>query len=72
MGKTLAQMKWLKLTGRKLDYFARAGTDHFPDAQTTSDYFNFIDMYARLNATRVGAMPPQARLELNKALAERL
>jgi len=36
-----------------------------------SDYRNFADWYARLNATRPGNLPPFARIELNKAIAER-
>ena len=31
----------------------------------------FADQFARLNALRPGNLPPGARLELNKALAER-
>jgi len=35
-----------------------------------SGYRNFADWYARLNATRPGNLPPFARIELNKAIAE--
>ena len=64
------QSRQLSLSGRRLDYIATAGNIRFPSAQAGRDYFEFIDNYTRLNATRVGAMPPQARLELNRALAE--
>ena len=64
------QLRQLSLTGDRYSYVAMAGSERFPNAQTSAEYFNFIDMYARLNATRVGAMPPQARLELNRQLAE--
>jgi hypothetical protein len=36
-----------------------------------SGYRNFADWYARLNATRPGNLPPFARIELNKAIAEK-
>lgn len=36
-----------------------------------ASYRNFADWYARLNATRPGNLPPFARIELNKAIAER-
>lgn len=62
--------KTLTLTGKRLEYVSRASEVPFPSNDAMRDYFNFIDMYTRLNATRKGAMPPHARLELNRALAE--
>lgn len=38
------------------------------DPQISQKYRKFCDWYARLNATRVGALPPHARLELNSQL----
>ena len=60
----------LSLMGRRIEYVASSGIGRFPNAAAARDYFNFVDMYTRLNATRVGALPPQARMELNAALAE--
>ena len=60
----------LTLTGKRLEYIARASSGQFPSAEAARDYFSFIDMYTRLNATRKGALPPHARLELNQALAQ--
>ena len=62
--------KELSLQGNRLSYVAAAGDAKFPNVEAARDYFHFIDMYTRLNATRKGALPPQARLELNQALAE--
>ena len=39
-------------------------------AQAVSGYQQFADWYARLNSLRPGSLPPFARLELNKAVAE--
>jgi len=64
------RLQRINLTGERLDYTARAGDERFPNEETAQEYFNFIDLYAHLNATRIGAMPPQARLELNRALVE--
>jgi hypothetical protein len=38
------------------------------DADVAQQYKRFCDWYARLNATRVGSLPPHARLELNDHL----
>ena len=58
----------LKLTGRPLEYVALARRPE--RAGAAREYRYFADWYARLNATRPGNLPPGARLELNKALAD--
>ena len=62
--------KTLSLFGRRIEYVAQAGNSHFPNAAAAQDYFNFVDMYTRLNATRKASLPPHARMELNQALVE--
>jgi len=37
----------------------------------TASYQQFADWYARLNATRPGSLPPFARIELNRIIAEK-
>jgi hypothetical protein len=64
-----ASTKTVVLSGERIRYVAQGQT--FADAETERQYKEFADMYARLNSTRVGALPPMARLELNAALAER-
>jgi hypothetical protein len=61
-GRLTLASKWMtyRLQGRKPKQ---------PDA--VGIYRQFADWYARLNATRPGNLPPFARLELNKASAER-
>ncbi|MEX2175320.1 MAG: hypothetical protein WD872_13240 [Pirellulaceae bacterium] len=59
----------LTLAGKPLEYLAIARTPENSDAVRA--FRNFADWYARLNAMRPGNLPPGARLELNKALAER-
>ena len=39
------------------------------DVDARRQYYEFADWYARLNATRPGALPPFARLQVNKALS---
>ena len=60
----------LSLLGKRLDYVVRASDVRFPNSAAAESYYNFIDMYTRLNATRKGALPPHARLELNEALVQ--
>ena len=59
----------ITLTGKPLIYSALGRNVERPQAALA--YRFFADWYARLNATRPGNLPPEARLELNKALAER-
>lgn len=40
------------------------------EAEAVAAFRDFADWYARLNATRPGNLPPGARMELNRALAE--
>ena len=49
----------------------RARGSRVENRQAATQYMQFADWYARINATRVGAMPPMPRLELNQALADR-
>jgi hypothetical protein len=58
----------LKLAGKPLTYVAVGQRPQRPEAARA--YRHFADWCARLNVTR-GYLPPGARLELNKALAER-
>ena len=60
----------LSLTGKRLEYVVQASHVGFPSADAMQGYYDFIDMYTRLNATRKHALPPQARLEVNRAMAE--
>lgn len=60
---------WLTLSSNLLSYRAKGVKPQLPEAAAT--YREFADWYARLNATRPGNLPPFARLELNRALAER-
>jgi len=60
---------WLTLSSRLLTYRARCATPKLPSAVTS--YRSFADWYARLNATRPGSLPPFARMELNRAIAQR-
>jgi hypothetical protein len=59
----------LTLRSAVLTYRAKALSPKF--ASAVSSYQQFADWYARLNAVRPGSLPPFARIELNKALAER-
>ncbi|HEX5103132.1 MAG TPA: hypothetical protein VFV87_04945, partial [Pirellulaceae bacterium] len=59
----------LVMAGKPLEYAAVAYHPEQPEA--VSAFRSFTDWYARLNAMRPGGLPPGARLELNRALAER-
>ena len=59
----------LTLTSQWLTYRVKTIQPDRPAA--AASYRSFADWYARLNATRPGSLPPFARLELNKALAQR-
>lgn len=57
---------WLELRSPRLTYRARGKR---PETDTIlHNYFDFIDQFARLNATDPRRMPPFARLELNRAI----
>jgi hypothetical protein len=60
---------WLTLSSPLLTYRAHCTTPKLPSAVTS--YRSFADWYARLNATRPGSLPPFARMELNRAIAQR-
>ena len=60
---------WLSLSSQLLTYRARCTTPKLPSAVTS--YRSFADWYSRLNATRPGSLPPFARMELNRAIAQR-
>ena len=60
---------WLELSGERIRYRARGKKPE--DTTAARRYREFADWYARLNAMRRGNVPPFARIELNKALAER-
>jgi len=59
----------LSLTAKPMEYAVVARPSERPEAVHAFRYF--ADQFARLNAMRPGNLPPGARLELNKALAER-
>ena len=59
----------LTLTGKLMTYRAKGMRPKIETAVST--YRDFADWYARLNATRPGSLPPFARFELNKAIAEK-
>jgi hypothetical protein len=63
------QLVRLRLSGRPLTYEAVGRRPERPEAVRALR--SFADWYARLNAMRPGNLPPGARIELNKALAER-
>ncbi len=58
----------LTLTGKPLEYVAVARKPERPEAVRAIR--SFSDWFARLNAMR-GNLPPEARMELNQAIAER-
>ena len=60
---------WLTLSSKLMTYRLKGSPPKQPAA--VDIYRQFADWYARLNATRPGNLPPFARLELNKAAAER-
>jgi hypothetical protein len=59
---------WLALTSPLLTYRAKCVPPKHPSA--AARYREFADWYARLNITRPGSLPPFARLELNRAIAD--
>jgi hypothetical protein len=59
----------LTLAGKALTYSAVARKPERPEAVRA--FRSFADWFARLNAMRPGNLPPGARLELNKTIAER-
>jgi hypothetical protein len=64
-----ADTDWLTLSSPVLTYRARCMS---PEVAAAADrYRQFADWYARLNATRPGSLPPFARMELDRAIAER-
>jgi hypothetical protein len=65
-GQTLAE---LHLTAKPLSYVALGQPPPWPQAAAL--YRQFADWAARLNAARPGNLPPNPRLALNEALAER-
>jgi len=60
---------WLKLSSDLMIY--ECLTISAPDEDVSREFRRFCDWTARLNTTRPGALPPQARLELNSELAGR-
>jgi len=63
------QTGWLTLSSKLMTYRLKGSKPK--QAAAVDLYRQFADWYARLNATRPGNLPPFARLELNKAAAER-
>jgi hypothetical protein len=59
----------LSFAARPLEYAVTARPSDRPEVVAAFRYF--ADQFARLNALRPGNLPPGARLEVNKALAER-
>lgn len=57
----------LKMVGKRLHY--KVDTIRPPSAEVVPRYRKFADWYARLNATRVGNLPPFARMQLNASMA---
>jgi hypothetical protein len=64
-----AETLWLTLTSKHIIYRVKGITPR--DAEAVERYQLFADWYARLNATRPGNLPPFARIELDRALAQR-
>ncbi len=60
---------WVALQAPKIRYRARGQQPELELA--AARYREFADWYARLNATRPGSLPPFARIELNRVMAER-
>jgi len=58
----------LEMVGKRLLY--KVKTIRPPSAEIVQRYRKFADWYARLNATRVGNLPPFARMQLNASLAK--
>jgi hypothetical protein len=59
----------LNLTAQAMDYAVVARPAERPEAVHAFRYF--ADQFARLNSLRPGNLPPGARLDLNRAMAER-
>lgn len=57
----------LELVGKRLQYKVKAIRP--PSEEIVDRYRKFADWYARLNATRVGNLPPFARMQLNASMA---
>ncbi len=64
-----AESGWLTLAGNLVTYRARGS--EAKDEESSRQYQQFADWYARLNAVRPGGLPPFGRIELNAALARR-
>ncbi len=60
----------ISLEGKRIEYVATCEAS-FPSNEEARSYFEFADMYTRLNATQPGELPPQARLAVNAELAQR-
>jgi len=60
---------WLTLSSPLLTYRARCITPKLSSAVAT--YRSFADWFSRLNAMRPGNLPPFARMELDRAIAQR-
>ena len=60
---------WLTLASKQMTYRVKGIEPKSPGA--VRRYQQFVDSCARFNATRPGNLPPIARIELNKAVAER-
>jgi hypothetical protein len=59
----------IMLTGKPLEYAVVGREPEQPEAVAAFRYF--ADQFAQLNSLRAGNLPAGARLEVNKALAER-
>ena len=60
---------WLTLSSPQLTY--RTKGERPPNDMLLHKYYEFIDQFARLNATDPRRMPPFARLKLNAAIKQR-
>jgi hypothetical protein len=63
------ELTYVKLAGTTITYEAIGLRPKFPGAVQT--YKEFATWCARLNCMRVGNLPPEARISLNRALAEK-
>jgi hypothetical protein len=63
------QTGWFTLSSEQLTYRVQGIEPKFPGA--TERYRRFADWCARFNSIRPGNLPPFARIELNRAVAER-
>ena len=61
------RLSQVRLQGQALGYTAQGRP--FPTENAARQYRQYADNYTRLNATRPGALPPFARLQLNRELA---